>query len=197
MGSSSTLSGEVGRPSRGGTDERDGADVVSDAAADHHERGSSRRRRGTAGWLYLGLLTVVAVALAAVAVAVDGPGGRTRALPGVVEPVALVLRVDGPAVALEGRVPGDEVRDRLVELAGARYGAPNVADQLQLDDRTTLDGGAVAVVGTTAEGDPNPLGLQADIAAAFLLRSGPVRLDAGPGVDDGGPSVAMVPPDEG
>ena len=149
------------------------------------------------GWLYLGLLGVVAVALVAVAAAVDGPGGGTRPLPGVVEPVALVLRVDGPAVALEGRVPGDEVRDRLVELAGARYGAPNVADQLQLDHRTTLEGGAVAVAGTTGEGDPNPLGLQADIAAALLLRSGPVRLDAGPGDGGGGPSVAMVPPGQG
>lgn len=163
-------------------------------AADHHGAEPVTRRRGRAGWLYLGLLTVVAVALGLAAVATDGGSVGPRSLAGVVEPVALVLRVDGPAVTLEGRVPEGDVRDRLVELAAARYGRPNVGDELELDDRTTLEGGEVAVVGSTTAEAPDPLGLQADITSAFLLRPGPVELEA---PADDGPSVAMVPAEGG
>lgn len=170
---------------------------MSDEAVEHEEARRDPPAPGRGGWIYLGLLTVVAIALAVVAIGVDDDHDP-RSLPGVVEPVDLVLRVDGSDVTLEGRVPAADVRDRLVELAGARYGPEHVDEVLTLDRRTTLDGGEVAVAGSAPPGDPDPEALQADIASAFLLRSGPVELEPlADEVDEGGPSVAMVPSTDG
>jgi hypothetical protein len=169
---------------------------VSDAAVDEPRSAPGPRTRGTGGAIYLGLLAIVAVALVITAVATDGGNGPTPGLPGVVEPVELVIRLDGAAVTLEGRVPEAEVRDQLVALAGARYDPSDVHAELALDDRMTLDGGSVAVTGSAGADDPDPRGLQADIASALLLRAGPVEVQLVPGEDDG-PSVAMVPNGEG
>lgn len=135
------------------------------------------RATATGGWIYLGLLGAIFLVLAGVAYGCErDPLSDRETVTGAIEPVEVVLRVSGTTVTLEGRVPDAEVRDQLVALGGARYGEGNVADALVLDERTTLERGAVSVTGTTVEGDPNPAGLQADIASALELRPGEVDL---------------------
>lgn len=153
------------------------ADTLFLDGGDDDELGGGARPNGTGGWVYLAVLAVVFLVLAVVAY-----GCEDEDLHGVdtvaaaVEPAELTLRIAGTMVTLEGRVPDQAGREQLVELARARYGATNVVDTLVIDEGTTMEDGAVAVAGTTVEGDTDPTALQADIAGALMLRVGPVSL---------------------
>ena len=146
---------------------------VDDLFREEDEREARARTSGTGGWVYLGLLTAVFLVLAGVAYGCERrPVTGVDTVSGAIEPVEVILRVRGPRVTLEGRVPETGLRTQLLGLGEARYGPGNVDDALVVDEQTTLATGAVSVRGSTVEGDPNPAGLQADIASALELRPG-------------------------
>jgi hypothetical protein len=143
------------------------------------------RRGSTVGWLYLAGLALIAVAMVGYATLTDDRRSATSART-LREPSSLTLRVSGQVLTLEGRVPDQEARDHLMELARARYGPTNVIDTLVIDEGMVLEGGSVTVAGSAVEGDEAPGGLQSDLVATFGLRAGPALLTrvAPPVTDD-------------
>jgi OOP family OmpA-OmpF porin len=85
------------------------------------------------------------------------------------EPSRLVFRIDGDIVAVEGTVPDEAARAQLLAIAEAAYGAPNVLDELAVDEATTLDGGTVRFIGTAVFGDERPESLQQTVSSDFGL----------------------------
>ncbi len=144
-----------------------------------------RRTSGAArlGALYLLLLTGIASGLIGFVVlgnlADDGEGPvetTTTTSPVDGTPVEIALDIQGMQATLRGAVPDEGAEAQLVGLAEARYGEGNVFSELSISSDAVLAGGVVNVTGSAEEGDDQPLGLQADIAAALGLRAGDVDL---------------------
>jgi hypothetical protein len=133
------------------------------------------RRGSTVGWLYLTGLALIALSMVGYT-ALAGDRRTATATRTLREPSSLTLRVSGPVLTLEGRIPDQEARDQLMEMARARYGPTNVIDTLVIDEGMVLEGGSVTVAGSAVEGDEAPGGLQSDLVASFGLRVGPAFL---------------------
>lgn len=167
---------------------------VDDLFREEDEREARARTSGTGGWVYLGLLAAVFLLLAGVAYGCERrPVTGVDTVTGAIEPAEVILRVRGPRVTLEGRVPEAGLRTRLVDLGEARYGAGNVDDALVVDEQTALATGAVSVRGSTVEGDLNPAGLQADIASALELRLGRFDVTFAAPDEEAEPLVELAP----
>ncbi len=171
------------------------AGAAASALATTVEDDEERRAVGY-GWTYLTVLGVIFAAIAFLSFSCDpdetestmattpttAPDAGAADTGADATPVELAFTVADDTVTLTGAVPDEGARRQLVDLATARYGEGNVVDSLTIDENTTLTGGTITTSGTATDGDPNPQGLQSDVAAALgLTESGlDVSFEAAP-----------------
>ncbi len=136
--------------------------------------GSEARAEQRTAWAYLSLLTVLFAGLVVFGWVLSDERTGTEAGTDPIEAMTeqrtqLLFRVDGDVVAVEGRVPDESARQRLLERAGAVYGPENVVDQIIVDEEVSIDAGTVRYVGAAVTDDDRPEALRDAIAGTFDL----------------------------
>ena len=126
-------------------------------------------------WAYLGALGVLALATVGFGYgcsdqrAVSDTPVAIGELMTDGQPTRLVFRISGDVVTLEGAVPDEAARSRVIEAAQATYGPENVVDELVVDADSTLEAGTLRVIGSAAVGDARPETLQQDVLSSLGL----------------------------
>ncbi len=146
------------------------------------------RDRGTIfGWLYLGVILAVFIAIALWARGVGDAGTATVLLgdpppttapaPVALDPAVINVSIDRKMATLTGSVPDEGARSQLVRIAEDRFGNGNVIDELVIDDGVDLAAGTINISGIADEDDPAPEELQLNAAADLGLAAGAFDID--------------------
>lgn len=157
--------------------------------------GSDRARSGQEvfGWVYLGAILAVFVALALWAYQQNGDSGSafieaarpsSTTMPPELVPASVSLEVDRAIATLRGVVPDEGARNQLVRITEEHFGRGNVVDELTIDRGVDLATGTITVTGVAENGDPSPELVQLTAGADLGLAAGPFELEfVAPSVD--------------